>query len=112
MILDWNRILPVVVSILVIIAVAILRNYSKNFAAIAAVMPLNIPLGMWIVYAGAENKKETMTDFSGALLINIIPTFIFMIVAWQSARVGWSLAPNPYSPSLSPGLTSESHKER
>lgn len=88
-----ERLLPVIVSIGVIIAVAILREYSRNFAAVAAVMPLNIPLGMWIVYAGAENRQEAITDFSNALLVNIIPTLIFLLIAWQGARAGWGLLP-------------------
>lgn len=91
--MDWQKTLPVIVSIMVIIAVAILRNYSKNFAAIAAVMPMNIPLGMWIVYAGAEDKQATIQQFNSAILINFIPTIIFMLVVWQGAKAGWSLAP-------------------
>lgn len=89
--IDVAKMLPVVVSILIILAVAALRNYSRGFAAIAAVMPLNIPLGMWIVYAGAENKQQSMTEFNGVLLVNIVPTLIFMIVTWQGAKMGWSL---------------------
>ena len=45
-----RQILPVIVSILIIIAVAILRNYSKTLAAIFATMPINIPLSLWIIY--------------------------------------------------------------
>ena len=93
MMIDWGRVLPVMVSIGVIITVAILRDYSRNFAAVAAVMPLNIPLGMWIVYAGAENRQQAMTDFSNALVVNIIPTMIFLLIAWQGSRAGWSLMP-------------------
>ncbi|WP_119067288.1 hypothetical protein [Aggregatilinea lenta] len=89
--IDVAKTLPVVVSILIILAVAALRNYSRGFASIAAVMPLNIPLGMWIVYAGADDKQATMTEFTGVLLVNIIPTLIFMIIAWQGTKAGWSL---------------------
>ncbi len=89
--IDVAKNLPVVVSILIIIAVAVLRNYSRSLTAIAAVMPLNIPLGMWLVYAGADDKQATMTEFTGVLLVNIIPTLIFMIIAWQGAKAGWPL---------------------
>jgi positive regulator of sigma E activity len=93
MTIAWDKVLPVIVSIGVIILVAILRQYSRQFAAIAATMPLNIPLGMWIVYAGAEDKQAALSDFSQAVLVNIIPTVIFMIVAWQTTRAGWDLMP-------------------
>ena len=46
MTLDWQRTLPVIVSILIIIAIAILRQYSKMLAAVVAVMPVNVPLGL------------------------------------------------------------------
>ncbi len=91
--IDWQRTLPVIVSILIIIAIAILRQYSKTFAAIVAVMPINIPLGMWIVYAGAEDEQAALAEFSAALFVNIIPTIAFMLVAWQMARSGYGLVP-------------------
>lgn len=92
----WNRILPVIVSILIIIAIAVLRNYSRTFAAIAATMPINIPLGMWIIYAGEDDpgaRRMVLADFNQALLLNILPTLLFMIVAWRVTRAGWDLIP-------------------
>jgi hypothetical protein len=91
--IDWQKILPVIVSILIIIAIAILRHYSKNFAAIAATMPINIPLGMWIVYAGENGDPEAMAAFGQAALINIIPTVFFLLVAYLTLRAGWGLLP-------------------
>lgn len=93
MTIDWQRVLPVIVSILIIIAIAVLRNYSRTLAAIVAVMPINIPLGMWIVYSGEDDKQTVLIDFSQALFINILPTLVFMVVAWQMARSGYSLVP-------------------
>ncbi|HVU11285.1 MAG TPA: hypothetical protein VHD90_08405 [Phototrophicaceae bacterium] len=88
MFIDWPRVAPVLISIAIIIAIAIVRQYSTTIAAIAATMPLNIPLGMWIVYAGADDKQQALTIFSQAALLNLIPTFIFIIVAWQLAKAG------------------------
>ena len=81
------------VSVVVIVSVAILRNYSRTIAAIAAVMPLNIPLGMWIIYAGEDEPHRALADFNQALLISILPTVAFMIVAWQLAKAHWDLVP-------------------
>lgn len=91
--IDWSRIVPVLVSILIIIAVAILRQYSKTIAAIAATMPINIPLGMWIIYAGSDNKQAALAEFSEAVLINIFPTLVFLVVVWQMTKMGYSLLP-------------------
>ena len=93
MTLDWQRTLPVIVSILIIITIGILRQYSRMFAAVVAVMPINIPLGMWIIYAGEEDGPAALKEFSGALFINIIPTLVFLVVVWQTTRVGWGLLP-------------------
>ena len=91
--IDWSRVAPVLISIGIIILIAIIRQYSKTFAAIAATMPLNIPLGMWIVYSGSEDHQAAMADFSQAAAMNIIPTVIFLIVAWQLSKAGYPAVP-------------------
>ncbi len=88
--IDWSRVAPVLVSIAVIIVIAIVRQYSRTFAAIAATMPLNIPLGMWIIYSGSDDHQAALADFSQAAMLNIIPTLIFLVIAWQLARTGHS----------------------
>jgi mannose/fructose/N-acetylgalactosamine-specific phosphotransferase system component IID len=90
--IEWSRVIPVIVSIIIIILVAILRQYSKMFAAIAATMPINIPLGMWIIYAG-DDKQTALADFSEAVMINILPTLAFIVTAWLMAKAGHALLP-------------------
>ena len=92
MTLDWGRIAPVIVSIFIIIAVAIARNYSKTFAAIAATMPINVPLAMWIVFAN-DNDQTSRAQFSEGMLLGIFPTVAFLIVSMFVVRAGWSLVP-------------------
>jgi positive regulator of sigma E activity len=91
--IDWNRVLPVLISIGIIISVAILRQYSKTFAAIAATMPINVPLGLWIVYAGAPDPEASLREFSEAALLNIFPTVFFIIAAYFAARAGLAIIP-------------------
>jgi hypothetical protein len=88
----WERVLPVVVSIGVIILVAILREHSRTFAAIAATMPINVPLALWIVFS-ADNDATSRTAFAEGLLIGIFPTVLFLIVSWLVVRAGWPLIP-------------------
>jgi hypothetical protein len=90
----WQKILPVIVSIIIIITIAFLREYSKTLAAIASTMPINIPLGMWIVATGSDGgNKAVMQQFTQALFINIWPTILFLAVVWLAARAGWALVP-------------------
>lgn len=91
--MDWAKIIPVIVSILVIIFVAIISDYSKTIAAITATMPLTAPLSFWIVYAAEDGNIEKTTEFAFGIVLGIIPTLIFAIAAWQAARNGQKLVP-------------------
>ncbi len=86
-------ILPVVLSVIVIILVAILEKQSKLFAALIAVMPLAAPLALWIVYSSNSGDKATVSQFSLGLLLGLLPTFAFLIAVWLAARAGLKLVP-------------------
>ena len=86
-------ILPVILSIVVIILVAILEKQSKLFAALTATMPLAAPLALWIVYSSNAGDKAAVTQFSLSLVLGLIPTFAFLITVWLAARVGMKLVP-------------------
>jgi len=88
-----QNVLPVLISIVVIILVAVLERYSKLVAAITATMPLSAPLALWIVYASAGGDRATTAQFSRGLLIGLIPTIGFMVAIWLTARAGLKLAP-------------------
>lgn len=90
---DVQKILPVLTSIIVIVTIAILRNYSRAFAAVTATIPLNITLGLWIIYANADDRSVEMMEFSTSVLINIVPTLGFIGIAYFAARAGWLLVP-------------------
>ena len=86
-------ILPVILSIVVIILVAVLEKQSKLFAALAATMPLTAPLALWIVYSSNAGDKTAVTQFSISLLLGLLPTFAFLITVWLAARAGMKLVP-------------------
>jgi hypothetical protein len=88
---SWNEVLPVMVSICIIVAIAVLKKYSDSFAAIAATMPINIPLGMWVFMSGGDNDKVGLTNFTGALFMNMMPTLLFIVASWLILRSGGSL---------------------
>lgn len=91
--MELEKIAPVVISIIVIVLIAIISEYSKTFAAITATMPLSVPLGLWIVYAAESGDKEKTAEFSSGLLVGIIPTVIFIVATWYGARSGWTIVP-------------------
>jgi hypothetical protein len=86
-------ILPVLLSIVVIVLVAVLEKQSKLFAALAATMPLTAPLALWIVYSANAGDKPAVSQFSLSLLLGILPTLAFLVTVWLAARSGMKLAP-------------------
>jgi hypothetical protein len=83
--------LPVVLSIIVIILVAVLEKQSKLVAALTATMPLAAPLALWIVYSSNAGDKTAVSQFSLSLLLGLLPTLAFLITVWLAARAGVKL---------------------
>ena len=88
-----QSVLPVILSILVIIAVAVIERHSKFAAAITATMPLSATLALWIVYSANEGSNSIMQDFTQGLILGIIPTVGFIVAVWVGARAGQNLLP-------------------
>lgn len=88
-----RQVLPVALSIVIIITVAIVRNYSKALAAIFATMPINLPLSLWIIAGTDGESPEAMTAYAEKLVIGLVPTMAFMIMAWLAFRAGLSVLP-------------------
>lgn len=86
-------VLPVVLSIVVIILVAVLEKQNKFAAAITATMPIGATLAIWIVYSANSGDQQTMKDFSIGLLMGIIPSLGFLFAAFFSFRAGLKLLP-------------------
>lgn len=86
-------VVPVVLSIIVIILIAILEKQSKLIAAITATMPLATPLALWIVYFSNAGDRTAVSQFSLSLVLSLLPTFAFLITVWFAARAGMKLVP-------------------
>lgn len=88
-----RQILPVGISIAIILAVAVLRNYSKTLAAIFATMPINLPLSLWIIASADGTDTAAMSVYAEKLVVGLFPTVAFIIVAWLAIRAGVSVIP-------------------
>ena len=91
--MKWNEILPVLISIVIIILIAVLQKSSRLFAAVTATMPVTIPLALYIVYSSSQGDPVTVKQFTGGLLTGIVPTLAFIITLWLTARAGVKLVP-------------------
>ena len=86
-------VLPVLLSILVLVLIAVVQRQSKSIAAITATMPVNITLALWIVYSANNGDQATMEQFSGGLLLGLVPTFSCVLTSWLASRAGFKLLP-------------------
>ena len=86
-----QEVLPVIISIIAIILVAVLQKQSKVIAAIVSTTPLRVTFAMWIIYAAVNGDKREMTQFSQSVIFSLIPTFIFAVAAWIASRAGMKL---------------------
>ena len=87
-----QQVLPVVISILILILIAVLRGYSTTVAALTATMPVMIPLALWIIYAGEDGDTTVTIVFLETMVLGASATLISVIAMWLAARAGWSLA--------------------
>jgi hypothetical protein len=83
--------LPVITSILIILLVAFLRDKSRTAAAIFAVMPINMPLALWVVFGAGEYEQRTAADFMRNITIGLLVGVVWTIVVYILLRAGWSL---------------------
>lgn len=88
-----QSVIPVLISIVVIVLVAVLEKQSKLFAAITATMPLNAPLALWVVYSSNAGERSAITQFSLSLLLGVIPSLAFLVAVWLAARAGMKFLP-------------------
>ena len=91
-----NKILPVVLSIGVIIAIAIIQERSKTLAALLATMPLTAPLAIWVVYSASNGDRAQTAEFTRSMILGIVATAVFVIMTWIGLKAkiafGWAMA--------------------
>lgn len=89
--MNWQRLIPTLTSIALILVITFLRDKSRTFAAIIAVTPINIPLALWIISGSSGDDPVTLANFSRALFVGLIPVFLWLATAFLAFRAGWSL---------------------
>jgi hypothetical protein len=85
--------LPVITSILIILAVALLRERSRTLSAILGTMPINMVLALWIVMSVGDSAPQSAADFVRALMIGLAPTYVWLFVVYGALNSGWQVWP-------------------
>jgi hypothetical protein len=89
--MNWQRLLPTVASIAIILVITLLRDRSRTLAAIFAVTPINIPLALWVISGSTGDDPMQLADFTRAIFIGLIPVLLWVVIAFFAFRAGWSL---------------------
>lgn len=91
-----QKVLPVLVSILVIVVVSIVQERSRFLAAILSSMPLMAPLALWIVWSASRGDHAETASFAASMLLGIVATLGFVVGVWAAlsrhVHLTWALA--------------------
>mgnify|MGYP001553956423 FL=1 len=91
--MKWQEIMPVLISIIIIILIAIIGRTSRFIAAITATMPINIALGMWIIYSSSGGDAKSVTEFSLGMLLAVFPSMGVLVAVWLASRAQVKIIP-------------------
>jgi Cu/Ag efflux pump CusA len=92
--MNFQKALPVVTSICIILIVAALRERSRTAAAIFASMPINIPLALWVVFGNqipVDVPAESL--FLRNIGIGLLTTLVWVGVVYVALQYGLGLLP-------------------
>ena len=84
-----ERVLPVLLSVLVIVLVALIQERSRYLGAVIAAMPLTGPLAMWIVFSASQGDQRQTAEFVGSMVVGFAASFVFILVCWFGFRQEW-----------------------
>ena len=87
-----ERVVPVALSVLVIVLVAMVQERSRYLAAIIAAMPLTAPLAMWIVFSASQGDQRQTADFVGSMVVGFAATLVFVLTCWFGLREAWGFS--------------------
>jgi hypothetical protein len=85
-----ERVLPVVVSVVVITLVGVVQERSRYLAAVLASMPLTAPLALWIVFSATKGDHRQTANFAATMVVGFIGSLVFIVACWYGFSRHWS----------------------
>jgi len=84
-----ERVVPVVLSVVIIILVAIVQERSRHWAALIAALPVSAPLALWIVFSATRGNHTQTAEFASSMLVGVGASMIFLVACWLALRFQW-----------------------
>jgi hypothetical protein len=81
-----DKALPVIVSVVIIVLVAVVQERARPLAAIVAMLPLTAPLAAWIVYSASGGDHQHTAHFVRSMLAASIANVVFIVACWYGLR--------------------------
>ena len=88
----FDKALPVVASVAIIVLVAIVQERSRDLAAIVATLPLTAPLAAWIVFSASGGDHPHTAEFVRSMLAASIANVLFIVACWYGLQQRWPFA--------------------
>ncbi len=89
--MNTQRIYQLLISVVIITAIAFVSEKSRVLASVLTVMPINITIGLWFIYTDSQGDAASSADFARMVLLGLIPTALFTATCWFGFNRGWPL---------------------
>jgi hypothetical protein len=86
-----QRLIQLLLSFVVLTAVALLSERSHVLSAIAAVMPLKVTIALWFIFSDTGGDLALSADFCRTALIALVPTAVFLLACVFGFSRSWPL---------------------
>ena len=88
-----EKLVPVLLSVLIVVLVAVVQERSRHLAAIIATMPVTAPLAMWIVFSATRGDQRQTSEFVGSMIVGFVGSLVFALACWLGFRREWGFLP-------------------
>lgn len=96
----FEKILPTIISIILLLTITLLKDRSKAIAAVLAIAPVNIVLALIILYGKYNGDSSALAPVLRNMAIGIFGTLLWLVTAFLILRAGitlWFAIPAGYT---------------
>ncbi|HYN89235.1 MAG TPA: hypothetical protein VER55_11920 [Ardenticatenaceae bacterium] len=86
--LNSTIVVRLLIAIAIITLVTLVSQSSQRLAGIISTMPVNITVGLWVVYSVGGSRPQATAPLALAMLWGLIPTMLFTATCWYLLRRG------------------------
>jgi uncharacterized membrane protein (GlpM family) len=89
--MSTQRIVQLLISFVLITAIAVVSERSHVLASIVSAMPVKLALALWFIFSDSGGDRLLSADFCRISILALIPTMLFLGACWFALKRGWTL---------------------